>query len=70
MITNDKEDLGKTGIIITNEFDIIDKPQNNQNNEDTETEDETNYHELTKQNLKIKNIEDKLNIIEHNNLKK
>ena len=43
----------------------IDKPQNNQNNEDIETENGINYDELTKQNLKIKNIEDKLNIIEH-----
>lgn len=58
-------DVGKTGIKIANEFGIINKPQNNQNNEDTEKENETNYHELTKQNLKIKNIEDKLNIIEH-----
>lgn len=59
------KDVGKTGIKIANEFGIIDKPQNNQNNEDIETENEINYDELTKQNLKIKNIEDKLNIIEH-----
>ena len=55
----------QTGIKIANEFGIIDKPQNNQNNEDIETENGINYDELTKQNLKIKNIEDKLNIIEH-----
>lgn len=59
------KDVGKTGIQVANEFGIIDKPQNNQNNEDIETENEINYDELTKQNLKIKNIEDKLNIIEH-----
>lgn len=59
------KDVSQTGIKIANEFGIIDKPQNNQNNEDIETENEINYDELTKQNLKIKNIEDKLNIIEH-----
>ena len=59
------KDVSQTGIKIANEFGIIDKPKNNQNNEDIETENEINYDELTKQNLKIKNIEDKLNIIEH-----
>ena len=59
------KDVSQTGIKIANEFGIIDKPQNNQNNEDIETENGINYDELTKQNLKIKNIEDKLNIIEH-----